>query len=182
MVYQLVIDFEKLFEFGPSVKLTVWGAVPWAIFEEGVRRPSLKIPTILSKYLSLLMSIGCMFPLGHTFFKVKYSISAMSKLFGWVTTRWAVASVFRAVISSVIPRSSFAFLAISLMLETPVPNCRKVTFLMFWAQIVGKPVMAWDPTAAPSATALPRLRRSRREREVRVVGFFIVSLRKKGII
>ena len=46
MVYQLVITFAKPLDSGPPVKLTVWGAVPWAIFDEGVSRPSLKIPTI----------------------------------------------------------------------------------------------------------------------------------------
>ena len=41
----------------------------------------------------------------------------------------------------------------ALRFDTPVPNWRSVTFLMFCAQIVGKPVMAPLPMATPAAAA-----------------------------
>ena len=121
------------------------------------------------------MSIGCMLPAPHTFFSVKYSMSAMSKLFGWVTTRCAVESVSSAVICSVIPSSSLAFSAMTLMFDTPVPNWRRVTFLMFWAQTIGNPVIAPLATAAPDRAA-PRLSMVRRVRVRSVLLRFDIRL------
>jgi hypothetical protein len=69
-------------------------------------------------------------------------MSAMSKLSGWVAARCVTLSESSAVISSVKPRSSFTFCATSLRLDTPVPNWRSVTSLMFCAQIIGNPVTA----------------------------------------
>ena len=76
----------------------------------------------------------------------------MSKLFGWVTTLCAVESVSSAVIWSVMPRSSLAFSAMTLMFDTPVPNWRRVTSLMFCAQTIGKPVIAPLAAAAPATS------------------------------
>ena len=182
IVYQFVIPDANVLSPGLSTKLTVCGAVPCAIFEVGVSLPSLKIPTILSKYWIREMSMGCMLPAPHTFLRVKYSMSAMSKPFGWVTTRCAVESVSSAVICRVMPRSSFAFSAMALMFDTPVPNWRRVTSLMFWAHTIGKPVIAPLATAAPDRAA-PRLSMVRRVR-VRVVfpcfGIVFLLLRPCG--
>ena len=109
-------------------------------------------------------------------------MSAMSKPFGWVTTRCAVESVSSAVICRVMPRSSLALSAMTLMFDTPVPNWRRVTSLMFCAHTIGKPVIAPLATAAPD-TAAPRLSMVRRER-VRVVflcfGTIFLLLRPGG--
>ncbi len=81
--------------------------------------------------------MACRLPVGQTFLQIQYSISAMSKLSGWVAARWVTASESSAVISSVKPRSSFTFFATSLRFDTPVPNWRRVMSLMFCAQSVG---------------------------------------------
>ena len=107
--------------------------------------------------------MGCMLPAGNTFLHTQYSMSAMSKELGWVMARWVTESESNAVICNVMPRSSLHLSAMALMFETPVPNWRRVTFLMFCAQMVGKPVMAPDPIAAPAAIAALPFRKSRRE-------------------
>ncbi|MGA3401789.1 MAG: hypothetical protein ABSC95_21460 [Acetobacteraceae bacterium] len=48
--------------------------------------------------------------------------------------------------------------------DTPVPNWRIVTFLMFCAQMVGNPLIVPDPAAAPSVASpavYSKLRRPR---------------------
>ena len=50
IVYQFVMPAANCLSPGFSTKLTVCGAVPCAIFEVGVSLPSLKMPTILSKF------------------------------------------------------------------------------------------------------------------------------------
>ncbi|MNT92344.1 hypothetical protein D3C72_2336090 [compost metagenome] len=62
----------------PSTKPTVCGAVPWATALSGVSLPLTKIGTILSKFLILDTSIGCITPAGKTFLQIQYSMSAMS--------------------------------------------------------------------------------------------------------
>jgi hypothetical protein len=63
-----------------------------------------------------------MLPEGRSFFRLKYSESTMSKEFGCVITRLATSSVVTGMYSMVIPRSSFAFLAISALWFTAVPR------------------------------------------------------------
>src|SRR3954471_9233606 len=153
----------KATESLPSTKLTVLGAVPWAITESGFSLPVVKIGTILSKYLIFLTFIACSVFAGKTFLHIQYSISPMSNEFGWVTTRCTTASESSAVICRVMPRSALHFSAISLIADTPVPHWRRVMFLLFCAQIIGKPVIAPLPIAAPAKPAVPfrTLRRPR---------------------
>ena len=77
-----------------------------------------------------------------------------------MTARCAAASESVAVISSVMPRSALHLSAIALRFDTPVPNWRSV--IGFCAQIVGKPVMAPEPAARPTAAA-PVFSSERRE-------------------
>src|ERR1700722_2421111 len=51
------------------------------------------------------------------------------------------------------PRSLVAWALISLIAENEPPTCSSFTSFMFCAQIVGKPVTAPEPTAAPAAAA-----------------------------
>src|SRR4029078_5209434 len=64
------------------------------------------------------------------------------------------------------PRSCFTLSATALRLDTPVPNWRSVTFLMFCAQTMGKPVTV-------PAEARPAVR-SRRRRPIDVVVMAVV--------
>ena len=155
MVNHSVWPLANLVEPAPSTKLTVLGAVPWAITELGLSLPVVKIGTILSKYLIFLTFIACSVFAGKTFLHIQYSISPMSNEFGWVTTRCTTASESSAVICSVMPRSALHFSAISLIADTPVPHWRRVMFLVVCAQIIGKPVTAPLPTAAPATPAAP---------------------------
>src|SRR5262245_55034618 len=155
MVNHSVWPLANLFEPGPSTKLTVLGAVPWAMTESGFSLPVVKIGTILSKYLIFLTFIAWRLPPGKTFLHIQYSISPISNEFGWVTTRCTTASESSAVICSVMPRSALHFSAISLIADTPVPHWRSTIFLLFCAQIVGKPPSAPLPIAAPARPAVP---------------------------
>ena len=152
---QPVWPLANLVDPGPSTKLTVFGAVPWAMTLSGFSLPVVKIGTILSKYLIFLTSIACSVFAGKTFLHIQYSISPTSNEFGCVTTRCTTASESSAVICSVKPRSALHFSAISLMFDTPVPHWRSTMFLVFCAQITGKPVIAPLPSAAPAAPAAP---------------------------
>ena len=91
-----------------------------------------------------------------------------------MTTRCTTASESSAVICSVMPRSALHFSAISLRFDTPVPNWRSTMFLLFCAQIVGKPVIAPLPTAAPAKPAAP-FRTLRRPNAVRLASHLHVS-------
>src|SRR3546814_7653785 len=102
-----------------------------------------------------------MMPAGNTFLQIQYSMSAMSKDFGWVTARWATASESSAVICRVMPVSALHFSAMALRFDTQVPNWRSVTFLLFCAQMVGNQVNAPLPAARPMPAAAP-LRTERR--------------------
>ncbi len=144
--------------------------------ESGASLPSMKMPTILLKFFSFLVSIGCRLPVAKTFLQIQYSRSAMSKLLGCVAARCVTASLSSADISSLKPRSSFTFSATSLMFETPVPNWRRVTFLMFCAQMVGNPVIAPEPMAMPAAAAPPLITARRPIRRPRVVSFCLLIL------
>ena len=155
MVNHWVGVLANLVEPAPSTKLTVLGAVPWAITLSGFSLPVVKIGTILSKYLIFLTSIACRLLAGKTFLIIQYSMSPMSNEFGWVTTRCTTASESSAVICRVMPRSALHFSAISLIADTPVPHWRSTMFLLFCAQIVGKPVTAPLPSAAPAMPAAP---------------------------
>src|SRR4029079_7873889 len=155
MVNQSVWPLANLLEPAPSTKLTVLGAVPWAITESGFSLPVVKIGTILSKYLIFLTVIAWRLPPGKTFLHIQYSISPISKELGWVTTRCTTASESSAVICRVMPRSALHFSAISLIADTPVPHWRSTMFLLFCAQITGKPATAPLPTAAPATPAAP---------------------------
>src|SRR5262250_2543241 len=139
MVNHWVGALAKVVESLPSTKPTVLGAVPWAITLSGFSLPVVKIGTILSKYLIFLTFIAWRLPPGKTFLHIQYSISPMSNELGCVTTRCTTASESSAVICSVMPRSALHFSAISLIADTPVPHCRSTMFLLFCAQIVGKP-------------------------------------------
>src|SRR3954454_1055508 len=66
------------------------------------------------------------------------------------------------------PRSCFTFSATAFRFDTPVPNWRSVTFLMFCAQIVGKPVMAPLPAATP--VVVRKARRPIRRDDVGAMG------------
>ena len=99
--------------------------------------------------------MACRLPAGQTFLQIQYSMSAMSKDFGWVAARCVTLSESSAVISRVKPRSSFTFSATSLRFDTPVPNWRSVTSLMFCDQTVGNPVIAPEPRAKPEVAAAP---------------------------
>jgi hypothetical protein len=61
-------------------------------------------------------------PEGSSFFSEKYSLSTRSKEFGWVTMRLVTSSVVTGTYSMMMPRSSFAFLAMSALWFTAVPR------------------------------------------------------------
>ncbi len=92
-------------------------------------------------------------PAGNTFLQIQYSMSAMSKLLAWVTTRCDTASESSAVICRVMPRSALHFSAMALRFDTPVPNWRSV--IGFCAQMVGKPVTTPPPAARPASAPAP---------------------------
>ena len=78
----------------------------------------------------------------------------MSTLFGWVMKRLIAAEVSRFCIVTLKPRSLAAWSPIAFTTEYDTPTWRNSMSLISCAQIVGKPVMASVPTAAP-ATAAP---------------------------
>jgi hypothetical protein len=63
--------------------------------------------------------------------------------------------VSRFCISTLKPRSFEAWSPMAWTTEYDTPMWRSVIFLMSCAQIIGKPVMAPEPTAAPAATDVP---------------------------
>ena len=104
--------------------------------------------------------MACRLPVGQTFLQIQYSMSAMSKLSGWVATRWVTLSESSAVISIVMPRSSNALSAISLKAETPVPAWRRT--MLDCAQTIGA-------ASVPAAVATPLFNRVRRLSPLRFV-------------
>src|ERR1700722_19587538 len=64
--------------------------------------------------------------------------------------RFSRSAFSAACICTVKPRSLVACSAIAGMAVTGGPAWRRTTSLIFCAQIVGKPVIAPDPTAAPA--------------------------------
>ena len=75
--------------------------------------PLVKTGVMLSNSLIFLASIGRMFPDGTSFFRLKYSVSKMSKEFGWVITRLVTSSVVATIFWIVIPVSAFTFFVMS---------------------------------------------------------------------
>src|ERR1044072_9630473 len=98
MVNHCVWPLANLFEPWPSTKLTVLGAVPWAMTLSGFSLPDVKIGTILSNSLIFLTSIACRLPPGKTFLIIQYSMSPLSEEMGCVTTRGAPAPDAAAVV------------------------------------------------------------------------------------
>ena len=174
----------NLVEPAPSTKLTVLGAVPWAMTLSALSLPVVKIGTILSNSLIFLTSIACSVLAPKTFLIIQYSMSPMSKELGCVTTRCTTASESSAVICSVMPRSALHFSAISLIADTPVPHWRSTMFLLFCAQITGKPVIAPLPTAAPAMPAAPLsiLRRPMPPFDFRAISSSLLQPRRRGAV
>ena len=77
---------------------------------------------MLSNSLILLAFIPIRFPDGTNFFRLKYSVSTKSKLFGWVRIRLVTSSVVTGMYSMVIPKSSLAFSPILVSWFTAVPR------------------------------------------------------------
>ena len=163
MVNHSVGALANLVESAPSTKLTVCGAVPWAITMSGFSLPVVKIGTILSKYLIFLTSIACRLLAGKTFLhhpvldvadveRIRLRHHALHDGVG-IERRHLQgdAEVGLALLGDLVEA------------DTPVPHWRSTMFLLFCAQIVGKPVIAPLPSAAPARPAAPfrTLRRPR---------------------
>src|SRR3990172_7505697 len=117
--------------------------------------PLVKIGTTLSQYLNRLRSMGWSTPRGSSLLCIQYSMSAMSRDSGCVAMRLTSASLAAFCISILKPRSAVACRAMSMIDEYDPPTWSRAMSLMFCAQIVGKPLIAPEPTARPAAAAAP---------------------------
>ena len=86
----------------------------------------MNIEVTLSHSFILLVSIPRIFPDGTNFGKLKYSVSTISKLFGWVSTRLVTSSVVTAINFTFNPVSSKSFFCTSSPMLTAVPRYRSV--------------------------------------------------------
>src|SRR4051812_13229866 len=83
-------------------------------------------------------------------------ISAQSIALDWLRKRLSRSAFSDACIFTVKPRSLLACSAIAGMAVTGGPACCRTMSLMFCAQMVGNPVTAPDPTAAPAVPSRAR--------------------------
>src|ERR1700730_6297200 len=123
--------------------------------------PLVKIGRKLSNSLIFLASMPWITPRLAASLACQPSRSAMSTLLGCVMKRLIAADVSRFCIVTLKPRSLAAWSPIAFTTEYDTPTWRNSMSLISCAQIVGKPVMASVPTAAP-ATAAPAFRNDRR--------------------
>jgi len=98
-------------------------------------------------------------------------MSAQSMDVGAVRSRFSSSVPSDACIVTVKPRSLLACSPMAGIAVTGVPLCRGTTFLMFWAQMVGNPVITPEPAAV--------FRLVRREGPVR---FWLVAVGMESLL
>ena len=134
--------------------------VPWreALRPSGYS-PLVNSGMVLSQSLALATGMVCRMsrPIRYRM-KVRL-ISAQSMAEDCDRNRFSRSALSDACIWTVNPRSLLACAAIAGIAVTGGPACRRTISLIFWAQMVGNPVMAPEPMAAPVVRS--RVRRPR---------------------